>query len=195
MRYISNLYATRTCLIPDASFYFSDSDKEKNFKANLLSIDDPLLSTQIMIGEKGTWCRAFSPDMVQNVEFLPKQSDPKVVKMFFYDGTVTTAAAQEGDEFNAEYGMSMCILKYIWCGSGYNTFFRKWMKVDKKRKDEAKAAKIKAEQDAEKARRKKEKNDARRAKKEAEEREDLIDIIASAIKKASGTKASGKKDK
>ena len=148
-----------------------------------LKIKNPLKS--VFIGLNIAY-RAFSPDMVQNVEFLPKQSDPKVVKMTFYDGTVTTAAAQEGDEFNAEYGMSMCILKYIWGGSGYNTFFRKWMKVDKKRKDDAKAAKIKAEQDAEKARRKNEKRNARRAKKEAEEREDLIDIIASAIKKASG---------
>ena len=152
-----------------------------------LQVDDPLKSVFVGIATK-KFCKAFSPDMVQNVEFLPKQSDPKVVKMTFYDGTVTTAAAQDGDEFNAEYGMSMCILKYIWGGSGYNTFFRKWMKVDKKRKDDAKAAKIKAEQDAEKARRKKEKNDARRAKKEAEEREDLIDILASAIKKASGKK-------
>ena len=150
-----------------------------------LQMRDPLKSVFTgIVGKK--FFKAFSPEMVQNVEFLPKQNDPKVVKMTFYDGTVTTAVAQEGDEFNAEYGMSMCILKYIWGGSGYNTFFRKWMKADKKRKDDAKAAKVKAEQDAEKARRKKEKNDARRAKKEAEEREDLIDIFASAIKKATG---------
>lgn len=174
--------------IPDMHFY--SADKKKNFKCNLLVIGKQLrLPTQIITGQNGTWCRAFSPDMVQNVEFLPKQSDPKVVKMTFSDGTVTTAAAQDGDEFNAEYGMSMCILKYIWGGSGYNTFFRKWMKVDKKRKDDAKAAKIKTEQDAEKARRKNEKRDARRAKKEAEEREDLIDILASAIKKATGKEA------
>lgn len=173
--------------IPESKMY-----KDKIAEGNLLSekcfaleLKDPLKSVFIGLN---TAYKAFYPEMVQNVEFLPKQNDPKVVKMTFYDGTVTTAAAQEGDEFNAEYGMSMCILKYIWGGSGYNTFFRKWMKVDKKRKDEAKAAKIKAEQDAEKARRKKEKNDARRAKKEAEEREDLIDIIASAIKKASGKK-------
>lgn len=186
MRYYdSNMFTNKTGLIPGIRFKEADN-KIKEFKANLLVIGELHLPTQIMTGQNGTWCRAFSPDMVQNVEFLPKQSDPKVVKMTFSDGTVTTAAAQEGDEFNAEYGMSMCILKYIWCSSGYNTFFRKWMKVDKKRKDDAKAAKIKAEQDAEKARRKNEKRDARRAKKEAEEREDLIDIIASAIKKASG---------
>lgn len=58
------------------------------------------------------------------------------------------------------------------------------MKVDKKRKADAEAAKVKAEQDIERAKRKKEKNDARRARKEAEEREDLIDILASAIRKA-----------
>ena len=133
--------------------------------------------------------KLFAPGMVQDVQFLPKEGDPKVVKMAFYDGTVTTAVAQEGDEFNAEYGMTMCILKYTWIGSGYNTFFRKWMKVDKKRKADAEAARIKAEQDAERARRKKEKNDARRARKEAEERQDLIDILASAIKKASEKEA------
>lgn len=174
-------------------FYFnSDIGVMHNGKVSnrsfALRVNDPLKSVFVGIATK-KYYKAFFPDMVQNVEFLPKQSDPKVVKMTFYDGTVTTAAAQDGDEFNAEYGMSMCILKYIWGGSGYNTFFRKWMKVDKKRKDGAKAAKIKAEQDAEKAKRKKEKNDARRAKKEAEEREDLIDILASAIKKATGKEA------
>ena len=174
-------------------FYFnSDIRVMHNGKASnrsfALQVDDPLKSAFVGVATK-KFCKAFSPDMVQNVEFLPKQSDPKVVKMTFYDGTVTTAAAQDGDEFNAEYGMSMCILKYIWGGSGYNTFFRKWMKVDKKRKADAEAAKVKAEQDAERARRKKEKNDARRAKKEAEEREDLIDILASAIKKATGKEA------
>lgn len=187
MRYESNMFTNRTGLIPGICVNEADN-KIKDFKCNLLVIGETYLPTHIAAGQNGTWCRAFSPDLVQNVEFLPKQSDPKVVKMTFSDGTVTTAAAQEGDEFNAEYGMSMCILKYIWCGSGYNTFFRKWMKVDKKRKADAEAAKIKAEQDAEKAKRKKEKNDARRAKKEAEEREDLIDILASAIKKASGKK-------
>ena len=174
-------------VIGDDFYFNSDTKVMHNGKVSnrsfALQVDDPLKSVFVGIATK-KFCKAFSPDMVQNVEFLPKQSDPKVVKMTFYDGTVTTAAAQDGDEFNAEYGMSMCILKYIWGGSGYNTF--KWMKVDKKRKDDAKAAKIKAEQDAEKARRKNEKRDARRAKKEAEEREDLIDIIASAIKKASG---------
>lgn len=168
-----NVRVIHNCKVSDNSF--------------ALQMRDPLKSVFMGIATK-KFFKAFSPDMVQNVEFLPKQGAPKVVKMTFYDGTVITAAAQDGDEFNAEYGMSMCILKYIWGGSGYNTFFRKWMKADKKRKDDAKAAKVKAEQDAEKARRKKEKNDARRAKKEAEEREDLIDIIASAIKKASGKK-------
>lgn len=174
-------------------FYFnSDIKVMHNGKVSNRSfafqVDNPLKSVFVGITTKKFY-RAFFPDMVQNVEFLPKHSDPKVVKMTFYDGIVTTAAAQDGDEFNAEYGMSMCILKYIWGGSGYNTFFRKWMKVDKKRKADVEAAKTKAEQDAEKARRKKEKNDARRAKKEAEEREDLIDILASAIKKATGKEA------
>lgn len=179
-------------VIGDDFYFNSDTKVMHNGKVSnrsfALQVDDPLKSVFVGIATK-KYYKAFFPDMVQNVEFLPKQSDPKVVKMTFYDGTVTTAAAQDGDEFNAEYGMSMCILKYIWGGSGYNTFFRKWMKVDKKRKDDAKAAKIKAEQDAEKAKRKKEKNDARRAKKEAEEREDLIDILASAIKKATGKEA------
>lgn len=185
MRYTTNGYV-------EDGFYTNlirhNHDTKETDYINLLFLNKPDMLTVIGIDTEGTFGRAFCPDMVQNVEFLPKQNDPKVVKMTFYDGTVTTAVAQEGDEFNAEYGMSMCILKYIWRGSGYNTFFRKWMKVDKKRKADDKAAKIKAEQDAEKSRRKKEKNDARRAKKEAEEREDLIDIIASAIKKASGKK-------
>lgn len=174
-------------------FYFnSDIGVMHNGKVSnrsfALRVNDPLKSVFVRIATKKFY-KAFFPEMVQNVEFLLKQSDPKVVKMSFYDGTVTTAAAQEGDEFNAEYGMTMCILKYIWGGSGYNTFFRKWMKVDKKRKADAEAAKVKAEQDTERAKRKKEKNDARRARKEAEEREDLIDILASAIRKATDKEA------
>ena len=188
MRIIHNVFYG-DAVIGDDFYFNSDTKVVHNGKVSnrsfALQVDDPLKSVFVGIATK-KYYKAFFPDMVQNVEFLPKQSNPKVVKMTFCDGTVTTAAAQEGDEFNAEYGMSMCILKYIWGGSGYNTFFRKWMKVDKKRKDDAKAAKIKAEQDAEKARRKNEKRDARRAKKEAEEREDLIDILASAIKKATG---------
>ena len=190
MRIIHNVfYGDAAC---GDDFYFNPNSRVvHNCKVSdnsfVLQMRDPLKSVFTGIATK-KFFKAFSPDMVQNVEFLPKQGDPKVVKMTFYDGTVITAATQDGDEFNAEYGMSMCILKYIWGGSGYNTFFRKWMKVDKKRKADAEAAKTKAEQDAEKARRKKEKNDARRAKKEAEEREDLIDILASAIKKASGEK-------
>lgn len=183
------IYGEDFYVYPKATMYKRKGSESKvmNARCYVMAIANPTKCVYTGIMEKKPY-RAFSPDLVQNVEFLPKQSDPKVVKMTFYDGTVTTAAAQEGDEFNAEYGMSMCILKYIWGGSGYNTFFRKWMKVDKKRKDDAKAAKIKAEQDAEKARRKNEKRNARRAKKEAEEREDLIDILASAIKKASGEK-------
>lgn len=174
-------------------FYFnSDIGVMHNGKVSnrsfALRVNDPLKSVFVGIATKKFY-KAFFPEMVQNVEFLPKQSAPKVVKMTFYDGTVTTAAAQEDDEFNAEYGMTMCILKYIWGGSGYNTFFRKWIKVDKKRKADAEATKAKAEQDAERAKRKKEKNDARRARKEAEEREDLIDILASAIRKATGKEA------
>lgn len=186
MRYTTDDYVIKDGFYTNVSRYSYDT-KETDY-INLLFLNKPDIPTVIGINTQGICGRAFCPDMVQNVEFLPKQNDPKVVKMTFYDGTVTTAVDQEGDEFNAEYGMSMCILKYIWRGSGYNTFFRKWMKVDKKRKADDKAAKVKAEQDAERARRKKEKNDARRAKKEAEEREDLIDIIASAIKKASGKK-------
>lgn len=186
MRYVTDSYV-KDGFYPNVGRY--DYNTKETDYINLLFLNEPDIPTVIGIYTQGTCGRAFCPDMVQNVEFLPKQSDPKVVKMTFYDGTVTTAVAQEGDEFNAEYGMSMCILKYIWDGSGYNTFFRKWMKVDKKRKADAEAAKTKAEQDTERAKRKKEKNDARRARKEAEEREDLIDILASAIRKATGKEA------
>ena len=102
----------------------------------------------------------FRPSNIANVEFYPP-----AVKMTFQDGTVTTAVAQEGDEFNPDIGMMVCIMKYIWGGTKYNTDFRKWIKKwDDKQKEKVaiKVAQEKAKELAQKLKEKEEKKRLRR---------------------------------
>lgn len=80
--------------------------------------------------------KCFVPSDIKDVEFYPPAT-----KMTFRDGTVTTSVAQEGDEFNKEVGMMVCIMKYIFKGKGYNNMFRKWIK-NADRREAAKAQEI-----------------------------------------------------
>lgn len=121
----------------------------------------------------------FTPNMVSNVEFFPP-----AVKMTFEDGTVTTASAQEGDTFDPEMGMMMCINKYIWKGSGYNNFFRKWIKADDNKKAEIQAQKEQTEKARMLAEKRRKKNAERIARKKAAEREEAIQIQAEAYRRA-----------
>lgn len=104
----------------------------------------------------------FSAYMIKNVEFYPPAT-----KMTFVDGTVTTSVAQEGDEFNKEVGMMVCIMKYIFKGKGYNNMFRKWIKNADKR-EAAKAQEIKKQEEAKAI---KERQAAKEAKRRAERAE------------------------
>lgn len=86
--------------------------------------------------------RIFNPDDIVDVEFYPPAT-----KMTFRDGTVTTAVAQEGDEFNKEVGMMVCIMKYVFIGKGYNNMFRKWIK-NADRREAAKTQEIEKQKEA-----------------------------------------------
>lgn len=88
--------------------------------------------------------RIFNPDDIKDVEFYPPAT-----KITFRDGTVTTSVAQEGDEFNKEVGMMVCIMKYIFKGKRYNNMFRKWIKnADKREADRAKELEAQKEEKA-----------------------------------------------
>ena len=84
-----------------------------------------------------TFCAAclFAPNDVESVEF-----HPPATKMIFKDGTSVTAVAQDGDEYDKEIGMMVCILKRMFGGSGYNNLFRKWIKNDEKKKKDIERA-------------------------------------------------------
>lgn len=119
--------------------------------------------------------KSFSPDKIKNVEFFPR-----VVKMTFTDGTVTTAVPQEGDEYDKKTGMMVCIMKYIWKDINYNTVLNKWIKKAEK-EEQAKADK-KAAKEHEKLVRQKEQEKI--AAKKAHQREAQIEIQKEAYLRA-----------
>lgn len=153
---------------------------------NLFQIDDnkcliheDMQQTIQMIQERCGKYKAFKPDMIVNVEFFPP-----AVKMTFRDGTVTSASAKEGDSYDPEMGMMMCINKYIWKGSSYNTFFRKWIKREEERKAMIQARKDEEEKERRRSEKRRKKNAERIARKKAAEREEAIQIQAEAYKRA-----------
>lgn len=127
--------------------------------------------------EKGK--KMFSSKDIKKVEFYPP-----AVKMTFVDGKVVTASAKDGDEYDSEYGMMVCVLKYLWNGSGYLGEFKKWIKKDEEEK-KAKEDKIKSEKEAkERETKKRAKNQERLAKRKAAQKEEAIEIQKEAYKRA-----------
>lgn len=115
--------------------------------------------------------RIFTANKIASVEFFPPAT-----KMTFVDGTVTTSVAQEGDEFNKEVGMMVCVMKYIFGDKSYNNMFRKWIKRDKQRKVEAENAAAEKRERAEIKKRQTEKEAKRRAKRAEQAKEREIEI-------------------
>lgn len=125
--------------------------------------DTPLF--QIILQE------GFSPESIKNVEFYPP-----AVKMTFTDGKVITSTPQKGDSYDPEMGMIMCILKYIWGGSGYNTMFRKWIRKDEKKRQVIENAKKTIQEEKERRERKYQKKKERDARKAEEKKRQLVEI-------------------
>ena len=121
----------------------------------------------------------FKPDLIKDVKILDR-----AVKMEFYDGTVTTGAARDGDEFNPEIGMMICIMEYIFGNRTYNNMFRKWIKTNEKRKKEQE----KTEKEKAEAKELRIKKEAERQKAKAEwkekKKEEQIEIMAEAFRRA-----------
>ena len=103
----------------------------------------------------------FVSNDVESVEF-----HPPATKMIFKDGTSVTAVAQDGDEYDKEIGMMVCILKRMFGGSGYNNLFRKWIKNDEKKKRDIE----KANKEAEEKKIVRERQRAKKIKKKAEKK-------------------------
>ena len=143
----------------------SDLHKNMKFSFECEPINEKLLKTN----------KTFSADKIKNVEFYPP-----AVKMTFTDGTVTTAVAQEGDEYDPKTGMMVCIMKYVWQSVNYNTALDKWIKKDRER-DEKQEALQKAREE-EKARKQKEQEKV--AQRKAKKREEAIEIQKEAYLRA-----------
>lgn len=143
----------------------SDLHKNMTITFECEPINEKLLKTN----------KTFSADKIKNVEFYPP-----AVKMTFTDGTVTTAVAQEGDEYDPKTGMMVCIMKYVWQSVNYNTALDKWIKKDRERKAAKKAESEKVA--AEKARKQKEQEKV--AQRKAKKREEAIEIQKEAYLRA-----------
>lgn len=127
--------------------------------------------------------RGFDPSMIKDVRIFDEVKNGKTiqaVKMFFTDGTTTVSTPQNGDTFDPEMGMIMCILQYIWEGKRYNNTFRKWIKKNEKAKKEAE----KVEERKREARGEQEKREKNAARRKAAKREEAIEIQKEAYMRA-----------
>lgn len=114
--------------------------------------------------------------LVPNIYDVKVYND-KVVKVFFTDGTTETAVCQEGDKFDLDMGITVCIMKKM---LGRNEYFRMLKKAKKNaaahrelEKKSAEAVEIRKRQRAKEEARKK----ARRERKNKE----LATAIAEAM--------------
>lgn len=88
--------------------------------------------------------KVIMPD-IKDVKVIPNNDTPKVVMVYFADGTVEKAVLDSSDTYSLEQGISICITKKVlgggYAGSGssiYNKVIARAMKVmnDNQRADE-----------------------------------------------------------
>jgi hypothetical protein len=116
-----------------------------------------------------------------NIDIKDVIVNNKIVKVIFWDGTSETATCAPEDNFDLEMGITICIMKHIYGGSGaYSKAIRKAADIyyAKEEKKNAEIAKKKEEKEARK--RKLEKHKKRLAKK----REKQIEIQKEAYVRA-----------
>lgn len=111
--------------------------------------------------------------------FLPcdyKTFNDKAVVAYFKDGTKEKAVVQDGDTFDVNTGLEICILKHIGTRYGINfqNAFRKNKKAIDKKHEKDIAKKVEAE-------RKKNAAKAKLERKKRKKKEEQIDTIAKAI--------------
>lgn len=57
--------------------------------------------------------------------------NPPAVIVYWKDGTKTVVKCQKGDKFDAEKGLALAIIKYLFGNTGaYNTIFKYWLPID-----------------------------------------------------------------
>lgn len=163
---------------PTELYYGTQSNTDNNLRkiANL-TLSDLAIDFSNNITMK-TY-RYFTPSCIKDVQFYPPAT-----KMFFTDGTVITSVAQDGDEYNKEDGMIMCILEYIFGDKKYNNMFRKWIKKDEKRQAEKLEKEEKAKEEKEIKKRQAEKEARRKAARAEKAKQREIEIQTEAYLRA-----------
>lgn len=115
---------------------------------------------------------------------IPRISDvkvynDKVVKVFFNDGTTETAVCQEGDKFDLDMGITVCIMKKM---LGRNEYFRMLKKAKKNAATRRELEKKSAEAATIRKRQRAKKEAKKRARREKRNKE-LATAIANAMNK------------
>lgn len=124
---------------------------------------------------------------------IPKITDVEVfddglitVKVTFEDGTHTTATCSENDDFDFEVGIGICIGKRA-LGSKFNSMVDKAVKLYTKTQEEKLKKSVEEIEALKRAIHKEQKRVERIKRREERERQETIDILAEAIKKAHET--------
>ena len=127
---------------------------------------------------------------IAEVEFFPPAT-----KVTFKCGAVMTATAHEGDEFNKEVGIMICILKYMCLcslGKNVNTYLHREIKKVEGREKEQKRKLQKDKEREEIKARQKAKRERYKAKRAAAKRQQEIEIQKEAYLQAMQEMNAGK---
>lgn len=122
---------------------------------------------------------SFDLNEIDRVEFYPPAT-----KLFLKAGTVVTSVARDGDEFNKEIGVIMCILKILCEGVCYDNVIRKLIRAEERRERKKEEDKRRETEAKEIALRQAEKQKRRRLAREAKRREEAIEIQKEAYLRA-----------
>lgn len=120
------------------------------------------------------------PDILK-IEFFD-QGLP-TIKVTFVDHTHTTATCKENDVFDFDIGLGICLAKRA-IGPKFNRMIEKAHKLYIRQKEAKLKVAMDHEEEAKREIRKAQKKAQKTARKEAEWRQEQIDILAQAIKKA-----------
>jgi len=101
------------------------SNKNVNVNVNSINMADiigAILGVEKM-EEKSGIIRINLDKEIETVIF----NDPATI-VLWKDGTKTVSKCQNGDVFNKEHGLAMCIVRKVVGNRRYNEFFEKWCK-------------------------------------------------------------------
>lgn len=130
------------------------------------------------------WADVLLPVVVDYRVYDDKNGNPKTIVVFFSDGSKEKAVCGDGDLFDLEYGISICVTKRMMSDQGYGTKFynaiiRDVIKTKKRNEQE----KQKAEDEAIQIRKR---NEAKAEKVRAKRENRIMNLLAGAIKQAIG---------